>query len=58
MKLMLENETEGLKRINQHAQTHLSSLAAEVESLRNQVNFGTSILLNEQSVTRSEPVIY
>lgn len=54
---MLENEAEALKRLNKHAQTHLSSLAAEVESLRNQVNFGTSIILNEQSVTRSEPVI-
>lgn len=36
--------------------SNLQSLQIEIESLRNQVSFGTSILLpNEHSVTRSEP---
>jgi cell division protein FtsB len=57
VRMIAEVEVEDLKRANSHAHTQLQSLAAEVDSLRNQVNFGTSILLNDQSITRSEPII-
>jgi hypothetical protein len=50
-------EIEDLRRVNQNVHLQLQSLSAEIESLRNQVNFGTSIVINDQSVTRSEPII-